>query len=152
NSPTKNLTQPSTNSDSKNPRSLDSKTRPLLWATNWFQPPPFPSNRPVHLSQVPWKHHRIRSIGGRTALGEAGNTAQGIGRQMCRIIKFNARFAHRFGRRMETAPIGARQLFVLAIALSCDDLRHRRQLRGFLRSRIDERLVTQLGSLVFLER
>src|SRR5271166_6550352 len=78
------------------------------------------------------------SIGGRTALGEAGYTAQGIGRQMCRIIEFDARFGHRFGRRMETAPIGARQLFVLAIALSCDDLRHRRQLRGFLRSRIDE--------------
>src|SRR6202166_3259559 len=27
---------------------------------------------------------------------------------MCRIIEFDAGFAHRFGRRMETAPIGAR--------------------------------------------
>src|SRR6516162_8067161 len=80
----------------------------------------------------------VISIGGRTALGEAGNTAQGIGRHMCRIIVFDVRFAHRFGRRMEMAPIGARQLFVLPIALSCDDLCHRRQLRGFLRSRIDE--------------
>ena len=64
NSPTKNLTQPSTNFDSKNPRSLDSKTRPLLWATNWFQPPPFPSNRPVHLSQVPWKLENERAGAG----------------------------------------------------------------------------------------
>jgi hypothetical protein len=55
-SPTKDMTQPCTNFDSKNPRSLNSKTRPLLWATNWFQSPPFPSNCPVHLSQVPWTH------------------------------------------------------------------------------------------------
>jgi hypothetical protein len=35
------------------------------------------------------------SIGGPTTLGEAGNTAQGIGRHMCRIIEFDAGFAHR---------------------------------------------------------
>src|SRR5271157_1289124 len=48
-SPTKNLTRLATNYDSKNPPSVNSKGRPLLWAIHCCQPPPFPHNSPVHI-------------------------------------------------------------------------------------------------------
>src|SRR5271165_6110420 len=48
-SPTKNLTRPATNYDSKNPPSVNSKGRPLLWAIHCCQPPRFPHNSPVHI-------------------------------------------------------------------------------------------------------
>src|SRR5271165_632543 len=47
-SPTKNLTRPAINYDSKNPPSVNSKGRPLLWAIHCFQPPRFPPDSPVH--------------------------------------------------------------------------------------------------------
>ena len=45
-SPTKNLTQSLTNSDSKNPPSLNSKDRLLLWAIPCCQPPRLPPDSP----------------------------------------------------------------------------------------------------------
>src|ERR1700732_4101142 len=54
-SPTKNLTPPFTNSDSKNRRSPNSKSRPLRWAIPCCQPPRFPANPPCSPVQVPQK-------------------------------------------------------------------------------------------------
>src|SRR5208283_5793427 len=48
-SPTKNLTRPATNYDSKNPPSVNSKGRPLLCSIHCCQPPRFPHNSPVHI-------------------------------------------------------------------------------------------------------
>src|SRR5215510_1780116 len=46
--PIKSLIPSLTNYDSKNPPSLDFKSRPLLWAIHCCQPPWFPPNSPVH--------------------------------------------------------------------------------------------------------
>src|ERR1700730_605042 len=54
-SPTKNLTPPFTNSDSKNRRSPNSKSRPLRWAIPCCQPPRFHANPPCSPVQVPQK-------------------------------------------------------------------------------------------------
>src|SRR5260370_4453485 len=70
-SPTKNLTRQATNYDSKNPPSVNSKGRPLLWATHCCQPP----NSPVHIFKF------LRSGGGSGAadFGQELNPLRPVG-------------------------------------------------------------------------